>query len=201
MPLPETILVKYTEEEAEYLSLRPVLRQTFRLHELLDMIVSVTGKDAERVRQILRGGTVVFHSYRYWWDVINAGAAELSESLATFPDPWPERPFRADQCTLILLEGTGGRIALEVEKKIAARRRLLRPRSLWDCLLAAASPSLRYEQYSYERHADQYAVALDPGQWKLLQAEVIALAPHALRHPLASLASVQRILYLCPRRG
>ena len=30
VPLPETIAVKYTEEEAEYLSMRPLVRQTFR---------------------------------------------------------------------------------------------------------------------------------------------------------------------------
>ena len=53
MALPETIAVKYTEEEAEYLSMRPVVRQTFRAAELVDMIVRVSGKDSERVQQIL----------------------------------------------------------------------------------------------------------------------------------------------------
>jgi hypothetical protein len=70
--LPETIPVRYTEEEAEYLSVRPVVRQTFRLQELVDMVLSVTGKDLARVRQILRSGTVVFHFYRYWWQGFEA---------------------------------------------------------------------------------------------------------------------------------
>jgi hypothetical protein len=61
VPLPETIPVKYTEEEAEYLSMRPLVRQTFRLAELVDMVVSVTGKDPGRIQQILRSGTVVYH--------------------------------------------------------------------------------------------------------------------------------------------
>ncbi len=34
------------------MTVRPVMRQTFTREELLDMILSVTGKDAERVRQI-----------------------------------------------------------------------------------------------------------------------------------------------------
>src|ERR1700676_1344415 len=89
MPLPETIPVRYTEEEAGYVSFRPVVRQTFRTHELLDMVLSVTGKDAARVRQILRSGTVVFHFYRYWWEGFEVDEAELAALLAHFPDPDP----------------------------------------------------------------------------------------------------------------
>jgi len=61
VPLPETIPVRYTEEEAGYVTVRPVVRQTFRLTELLDMILSVAGKDTARVRQLLHSGTVVYH--------------------------------------------------------------------------------------------------------------------------------------------
>jgi hypothetical protein len=60
VPLPETIPVKYTEEEAEYVSIRPVVRQSFRAAELVDMVLAVTGKDLPRIQQILRSGTVVF---------------------------------------------------------------------------------------------------------------------------------------------
>ncbi len=72
MPLPETIRVKYTEEEAEYVSIRPLVQQEFRGAELVDMILSVTGKDVARIQQILRSGTIVFHSYRYWWQGFEA---------------------------------------------------------------------------------------------------------------------------------
>src|SRR5208283_1906278 len=75
MSLPETIPTRYTEEEAEYLSLRPVVRQTFRIAELVDMILSVTGKDAHRIAQILRSGSVVYHGYRYWWPAFEADNA------------------------------------------------------------------------------------------------------------------------------
>ena len=43
------------------------------------MIVQVAGKDSTRVQQILRAGTVVFHSFRYWWPPF---------------DPDPRRPRR-----------------------------------------------------------------------------------------------------------
>ena len=77
MPLPETIPVRYTDEEAGYVTVRPVVRQTFRLDELLDMVLSVAGKDVTRVRQLLHSGTVVYHFYRYSWTGFDADEAEL----------------------------------------------------------------------------------------------------------------------------
>ncbi len=41
MPLPQQIPVRYTEEDAGYVSVRPVVKQVFRLHELADMVVSI----------------------------------------------------------------------------------------------------------------------------------------------------------------
>ena len=99
MPLPETIPVRYTEEEAGYVTVRPLVRQTFRLDELLDMILSVAGKDVARVRQLLHSGTVVYHFYRYSWTGFDVDEAELAAALAKFPDAEPTRPFPAGQCT------------------------------------------------------------------------------------------------------
>ncbi|MGB8541417.1 MAG: hypothetical protein WCD49_07240, partial [Candidatus Acidiferrales bacterium] len=104
VPLPETIPVKYTEEEAEYISMRPLVRQEFRSAELVDMIVQVSGKDPDRVRKILSAGTVVFHSFRYWWAGFEADAAALAEILKKYPDADPRRAFRADECTEVILE-------------------------------------------------------------------------------------------------
>src|ERR1700693_5962326 len=104
MPFPETIPVKYSEEEAEFISMRPLGRQTFRPAELVDMIVAVTGKDPQRIQQILRSGTVVFHSYRYWWQGFDAEPVKLAEILEKYPDANPSRPFRAEDCTEVILE-------------------------------------------------------------------------------------------------
>ncbi len=120
MPLPETIPVRYTEEEADNFSIRPVKRQTFRLRELVDMILRVTGKDQARVQQILKSGTLVYHFFRYWWPGFEADAAELAALLAEFPGDDPRRAFRAEDCALIILEpATAGRRAIEID----ARRR------------------------------------------------------------------------------
>ncbi len=228
MPLPETVPVKYTEEEAEYLSLRPVVRQTFRIRELLDMILAVAGKDAARVQQILRSGTAVFHFYRYWWQGFEATLDELAPLLATFPDPQPDRPFRSQECTAVELRPATGRPALLIGKKEAAQRNLLRRRSLWDSLLAAAagfakhddaapasatpgvspatqpllgvpSDAPRYAGYSYERKADCFVLPLASASWPALQKELVRTAPRHLRATLARLPAVAQAAYFCPR--
>src|SRR5215469_16059056 len=143
MPLPETIPVKYTEEEAGAISMRPVMRQTFRAPELVDMIVGIAGKDSQRVRQILRSGTVVFHSYRYWWQGFEADLAALDEILAHYPADDPARPFEPENCTAVIVEAgnPAPRALLRIRREDAGRRRLLRTRSFWDALMALARQS------------------------------------------------------------
>src|SRR6266851_9802648 len=108
VPLPETIPVRYTEDEAGYISVRPVVRQSFQLAELADMVVSVAGKNAARVAQIFRAGTVVYNGYRYWWDGFAANEDEITGLLALFPDDDPSRLFNPAQVTAVSLEIGGG---------------------------------------------------------------------------------------------
>jgi len=201
--LPETIPVRYTEEEAEYLSVRPVVRQTFRLQELVDMVLSVTGKELARVRQILRSGTVVFHFYRYWWQGFEADPEELAALLASFPNSDPTRAFRGEECTTMLLEGGGQppRHSLELGRQTAARKPLLRSRSLWDCLLELGRERAPvYQEYSYLRRADLYQLTLSPEQIATLLREAARLAPRELRPALRHLPETTRIIFVCPRR-
>ena len=105
MPLPETIPVRYTDEEAGYVTVRPVVRQTFRLDELLDMILSVAGKDVARVRQLLHSGTVVYHFYRYSWAGFDADEAELRCGAGgNFRMPILRAPFPPDNARLAVFE-------------------------------------------------------------------------------------------------
>ncbi|MBZ5702765.1 MAG: hypothetical protein LAN84_13080 [Acidobacteriia bacterium] len=201
MSLPETIPVRFTEEEAGYLSVRPVVRQTFRLAELADMVVSVTGKDPARVAQILRAGAVLYNGYRYWWDGFSAAPGELAALLAPFPDADPARPFRWEEATAVLLESGGGpaRTVLEVTRAEASRRRLFRRRSAWDCLRDALRDSPpAYEQYSYARRADLYRRSLAHDAALRLRAELLAVAPRALRVRLGA-ALPSALLFACPR--
>jgi hypothetical protein len=214
VPLPETIAVKYTEEEAEYLSMRPLVRQTFRAPELVDMIVQVTGKDSARVQQILRAGTIVFHSFRYWWPPLDPDAAALAELLAQYPDADPARPFRPADCTEVILESSGSppRHSLSITKDSVAKatsplqklaRALRNKPTFWQALMnfaAEAQPHPpRYREYSYSRRADLYCIALTPAQIARLAQEAFRHAPRTIRTELLQPPAVSQIVFLCPR--
>ncbi len=203
MPLPEAIAVKYTEEEAEYLSMRPLVRQTFRSAELVDMILAVTGKDPARIQQILRSGTIVFHSYRYWWPGFEADGEALAQLLAGYPDSDASRAFRAEDCAEVIL-GSSSTVGngLRIRREDARKRRLLRARTFWDCLMALARESSpRYREYSYALRGDIYSAPLNAPQLARLAADATRYAPLALRAQLAHLRAVPHIAFVCPRRN
>ena len=202
MTLPESILVRYTEEEAGYVTVRPVVRQTFRLDELLDMILSVTGKDTVRVRQILHSGTVVYHFYRYSWAGFDANEAELTAALTRFPDADPSRSFEAGKCTLAVFETAGAhpKQLLELNRTAGLKRRMFRGQSFWERLLEiAAGEKPAYQTYSYGHRADLYR--LDLNEENVLQIAQAAkrLAPGNLRSALHVVPDASRILLVCPR--
>jgi hypothetical protein len=161
MPLPAQIAVKYTEEEAEYLSVRPVVRQTFQLAELIDMILGVAGKDLPRIQQILHSGTIVFNFYRYWWQGFDADANELAALLAKFPDANPTHSFRAEECAIVLLAGKSYQPpqhvsagfslptnAVELRREDVARKKLFSGKSFWDVLMSLAKEPPRHSDSS-----------------------------------------------------
>jgi hypothetical protein len=202
MPLPGTILVRYTEEEAGYVTVRPVVRQTFRLDELLDMILSVTGKDAARIRQILHSGTVVYHFFRYSWSGFDADESELSAALTRFPDADPSRPFDAGKCTMAIFESGGvhTKRLLELDRSAGRKRRIFRGKSFWERLIEiAADGNPAYQNYSFGHRADLYRLDLN-GENNLEIAQAAErLAPGNLRSALRMLPDVSRILFVCPR--
>ncbi len=201
MPLPETIPVRFTEEEAGYLSVRPVLLQTFRLAELTDMIVRVTGKNPERLGHILQAGSVTYNGFRYWWEGFSAASGELHELLAAFPDDDPSRSFRFEDATGVMLESGGGaaRQTLEISRAQASARRLFR-RSPWNCLgeFARELPPA-YERYSYAQQADLFHRALSFEEGSRLLAALFAAAPRSLRALLRNASPPCALRFLCPR--
>jgi hypothetical protein len=201
MPLPAQITVKYSEDDAQFISIRPLVRQTFRPAELIDMIVSVTGKDPHRVQQILRSGTIVFNSYRYWWDAIDSASTDLATLLSAYPDADPSRPFRQENCTEVILEsaGTPPRHSLRLTRTEASRKRFFRTRSLWDVFLdLTLEQAPAYREYSYANHADVYLLPLAPTIARLNE-QAARYTPRALAAQLAILPNVSLAKFLCPR--
>jgi hypothetical protein len=202
MPLPETIAVRFTEEDAGYVTVRPVVKQTFRLAELTDMVVSVTGKNVSRVKQIFRAGTVVYNGYRYWWGGFDSDVGELTTVLAAFPQDDPSRPFDSAAVTSLSLETGGGtqRSQTGISRQEAIAKRLFCNLSPWEILLEAARQSTpRYEKYSHSHRADIYRLNLPAETGVALLKEALDAAPRALRRKLAGLQPPYALLFFAPR--
>ena len=101
MPLPNTVEVKLSSEDAGAISITRVLTQQLTVEELVDRIVAVVGKDGARLDRILRSGTLLEGSTRIRWNSLDATEPEIHSRLARFPDPDPSRPFSADGCVAV----------------------------------------------------------------------------------------------------
>ncbi len=202
MPLPETIAMRFTEEDAGYVTVRPVVKQTFRLAELTDMVVSVTGKNASRVQQIFRAGTVVYNGYRYWWDGFASKEDEVRGLLALFPDDDPARVFDPAEVTAVSLEIGGGtqRSLVAITRREASAKKLFHKRNPWEILLKAAQDSTpRYEKYSHAERADVYRVHLSFEMAASLLKQVLNASPRVLRKKLSALQPPAALLFFIPR--
>jgi hypothetical protein len=202
MPLPEYIAIRFTEEDAGYVTVRPVVKQTFRLAELADMVVSVTGKNTSRVQQILRSGTVVYNGYRYWWEGFASAENEVAGLLASFPDNDPSRLFNPAQVAAVSLEIGGGaqRSLIGITRHEASAKKLFHKWSPWEILFTAAKDTApRYEKYSHSDRADVYRIHLSPEKAALLLKQLRDASPRALRKKLALLQPPAAILFFSPR--
>jgi hypothetical protein len=163
MALPDPVRVKLSSEAADFISLTPVVVQDLALLDVLERIVTTTGKDLDRVRDILRRGSIVSGATRLRWQPIECDAAELAVQLSTLPEDDPTRPFDAAAFVCAVLTGAPQRI--EIRKLVAERRRLLRRRTFWDHIqgLAAGAP-LEYAGYLYRDRVDRYRLPLDSSQ-------------------------------------
>ena len=204
MPLPETIAMRFTEEDAGYVTVRPVVKQTFRLAELADMVVSVTGKHLSRVQQIFRAGTVVYNGYRYWWDGFPSDENELSRLLAHFPDDDPSLVFDPSQVTSVSLEIGGGtqRSLVTLTRAEASAKKLFSKQSPLQILLRATqNSSPRYEKYSHAERTDVYRLHLSPETALPLLKEILDASPRSLRKKLAALQPPAALLFRTPRNS
>jgi len=184
-------------------TVRPVVKQSFRLAELADMVVSVTGKNGPRVQQIFRAGTVVYNGYRYWWDGFASTENEVAGLLAPFPDDNPSLHFDPAQVTAVSLEIGGGaqRSMVRITRREASAKRLWHKQNPWEILLKAARDSTpRYDNYSHAERADVYRVHLSPETAVALIGAALKASPRSLRKKLAALRPPAAIQFFVPRK-
>jgi hypothetical protein len=179
MSLPGAIRVKLSSEAAESISLTPVVVREMPLRELVEHMLGVTGKDEARVRELLLRGTLVSGASRFRWAGWEAEREALTELLATFPDPEPQRPFDAANCVRAILRG--GRQPIEIPRAAGMRKALFRRQTFWNILMEAAAGQTRYQTYSYKDRADTYVAALDAGAVGKLRAGSGLLTYSSLR--------------------
>lgn len=175
--LERKIAVKVNSEEAGAISLTPVRAREITLGELLEWIVSVTGKDAERVEAVLSRGSMVRSLSRIRWQAFTLGP-ELAEALRAVPEDNPALAFAPSRLRDMVLRCGGETFVVSAET--ARKRRLLHGRSLLDALMERGD-ALDYVRYDYDVRCDSYRLRRLPGreQWRFL-------ADRALRKRLAA---------------
>jgi len=105
MSLPDTIRVRIFSESVESVGITPVVSQLMVTRDLAATIVAVTGKNPERVREILIRGSFVSGGSRFRWENLVPDPADVEAVLATFPDADPGRPFDPALCSAAVLQG------------------------------------------------------------------------------------------------
>lgn len=172
---PAKIRVKLVSEAAEYISVTHVVQRDFSLAELVETMLPVLGKDAQRIRQILGAGTVSTGEYRYRWDPLEVEESELGTLLRNLPGPEPSRAFQPESCFLVRFRR--GIETLDLPRENAARKPLFARQSFWEGLLAMAGEAVRYADYSYGDRADIFALPLEPETAEQLRGLLPLLKP------------------------
>ena len=185
MALPERIRVKLSSEAAESITLTPVVLQEIPIHELIEHILGIAGKDESRIREILLRGTLVSGASRFRWAGWETDSASLQEALAHFPDPDPSAAFASARCIRATLRG--GRQAIELLREAAERKSMFQSTSFWDLLMTvvdAAKP--KYSAYSYRERADRFVREFTHSEAERLRAGTGALKYNTLRDQIRS---------------
>jgi hypothetical protein len=196
MALPDRVRVRISSEEGGYVSITPVVSQEIAFSELLERILSVTGKDLPRVQEVLRRGNLVSGASRFRWEGTAFEEQELAAALSAFPDAEPTRSFQPEACLRALLRDRHHQLV--ILREAGDRRRLFRRRDFWTSLLqivqSAAQPPV-YVEYSYRDHCDVYRLDLTPQQGAALREHAALLRFPSLRAQAASFSATSLELY------
>jgi hypothetical protein len=195
MAAPETVRVKLSSEAAEAISLTPVVVRDMPLRELIEEIAAVRGKDAGRIAETLRRGSVTGGATHFRWQPMELSEAELAAVLALLPDDEPARAFDASRCTEARLVGPGIRIV--VTREVAGTRRLFRRTSFWSELPQIVG-TVQYTTYSYRERADIFRASLSVEQREAVRA-VLPTLKHAALARRIHLAPFDAIEFIVAR--
>ncbi len=198
MPFPPIIRVKLSSEAAGTISVTPVVVREMPPRDLIEEMLAFTGKDEQRIREILRRGTLVSGASRFRWPGWDAEPESVREMLATFPDPDPLLSFSSQRCIRAVLRGYHN--ALELPREVLMRRRLLHRRIFWEMLMNVAGSALpEYAGYSYRDRADCYLRQFTAGEVAMLRAAGSYIAYRPIRDQVRSAEFSKAELYVSRR--
>ena len=190
MALPQTIRVKLSSEVAESIALTPVVVQEMAVRDLVEHALGITGKDEARIRDLLSRGTLVSGASRFRWAGWEAGAQDLRDLLATFPDAEPQRAFAPGACERALLRG--GRQVIDIPREAGSRKGFFQRQSFWDALMAVAGAGAAgYLGYSYRERADRYLRDFTRAETERLRSVAGAIRYSTLRDQVRTVAFTQ----------
>ncbi len=195
MALPAQILCRLSSESAGYLSLERVSAVEMHMEDLAARILGVCGKNPNRVRAILAGGSLVSGEVRIRWDRFEASEADVATLLDRFPDHDPDLLFEASRCDRMLFRDAGGE--LEITRAVGKETRLLRRKAFWtEAVEIVAAQKPRCVRHSYSHRADVFVAEIDAAG----RAGLAALAPRlrytSLQTRLRSLQAPTVILFV-----
>lgn len=190
------VRVRVSSEDAGAISLSPVQHRETPLVELVTWIVSVTGKDAPRIEEILKRGSFVLGLSRMRWEAAT-DAACLSEILDMLPGDWPERPLDAGKIREVVI--SAGVRNVVIPGDVARAKRWFRTESfLGRWLSSGVLPRPLYERYDYREQADRFRAPIPANAMAAYREAVDLLPSGALRGALRMHAPTA-ITLLAPR--
>ncbi len=142
--------VKISSEDAGSIALTPVVVRDMPVRELVELMLGVTGKDPRRIGELLKRGAFVSGASRFRWSGVEL---DVTEMLASFPDPDPSRPFEASRCVRAVLRA--GLTKIELTREAAQKKRMFQSGTFWELLLATITTP-KYLDYSFKERADIY---------------------------------------------
>lgn len=189
------VRVRVSSEDAGGISMSAVQNRDVAAVELATWIVSVTGKDAPRVVEILERGSFVLGLSRMRWEPLEAVAESVPAIFDLLPDDWPERPFDAHAVREIVV--TAGMRKIAIPGAAANARRWFRSESfLGRWLKSAALPPPSYERYDYREKADRFRGAIPPETLSVFREAADLLPSGTLRNALRSMVPTGITLWL-----
>lgn len=154
--------VKISSEEAASIAITPVVVRDMPVRELVELMLGVTGKDPGRIGELLKRGSFVSGASRFRWTGVEM---DVSELLASFPDPDPTRPFDASKCVRAILRA--GHARIDLTREAGQKKRMFQSGTFWDLLLATIHAP-HYLDYSFKYSADVYRAPVTMGAARAL---------------------------------